>query len=1647
MAGGIRGITVEIGGDTTKLGKALSEVNSKTKSLQGELKGVNKLLKMDPSNTTLLAQKQQLLTRAIDGTKEKLETLKTAQEQAQEQFERGEITEEQYRDLQREIIATEQKLEGLTDELKEFGSVGAQKVAQVGEKMQEVGGKIEDFGKKVSTLSVASGAILAGSVAAFVELDEGYDTIITKTGATGKALEDLNTVADNIFGSMPTDMATVGIAVGEINTRFGYTGEQLEALSTQFIQFAEINGVDLNNSIGTVDKVLEQFNMTADDAGDVLDLITVKAQQTGIGADKLMNLIQDNGATLKDMGIGVREAVVLLSQFEANGVNVESALKGLKKATVEYAKKGVTMQEGLSQTIAKIKNAKTETEALAEVEKLFGAKGANEMVKAIRENRLSVEDLTVAMSEYGGTVADTFNATLDPIDQGKVAMNNLKLAGSELAGVLQSTFAPILIKIVEKIKSFVQGFDKLSPSMKKAIVIALSVTTVLGPIIIGIGKVVSLIGQILTFAPAIKTFITTLNASLAASPWGAIAVSIGAVVAALAIYNSSAKETKTETEKMCEEMDEFNAKVSESAKAYDEAKKARSEAMQGTEREFGYYQQLTNELADITDENGKVIAGYEARANTITGILSRALGQEITTDQMVAQGKQTVIDKINQLINAKKAEIHLSSNEEAYTEAIKNSADALNIYTMAKEHSKRLSEEIAIAEREAAEAAEKYRTSGNLMNVGLAKNSADATTRLRELQEQQVENNKAIEESQKVYLGYQTTIQNYEGLSSAIIEGDAEKINVAISNLVNGFITAELGTEKSLKAQVTNAETQLANLQKAFENGAPGVTQAMVDEAQNLVNRATAEYNKLVGNGESAGAKSGQAIADGVNSKSGEAKSAGKKVAESAKSGTSSVSATSAGANFGQGFVNGILSKLNAVWSAAMSLANRALSAVRSGIQEGSPSRLTRQSGKFFGEGFEIGIKDSISGVLRSVDLLVSETKNAFLGKKGFDIHSPSRYMEDSVGKEIVAGLIKGVNGNKDNAKKSAQELAQMYISETENVIKNKKDWQEIAVGDEIFLWEQLKSNCKKGSDEYKNIELKLFEAHEQYVADERDLNNMSVEDEMLYWRKLASTCDEGSVLYKYSLQQYAEANKEYETTFADLRDERLEEIKKTNDVSLLDQVKYWEDVLKSTESTFKGYSDVQLKLVNAHKNYIEDLRANNDISVQDEMVYWINLLETFEEGTAAYQSVMTYFREANKEYETGFVDDRAQYVDKQKELGEMSLADEVTYWRKLLKITDRNSKNYAKIQEKIYYAEKDLSEKSRELKNNYYSDIEAIEDKLTSDIQGVREAYDNAVSSRQKSIVSSMGLFDAFKPRAEVDKYTLADNLGSQVEALKEWDATLDELSRRKGLKGSDLLSDLQDMGVDSLYTLQQINAMTDEELQSYINLYNEKNKIALERATVENERLKAESESQIRQLTFEANRQLDELESVYIANMEELGLTASGRFKKIGKDMVRGIMDGMASETANFQRYITDFLNSAVSTAQSVLDIHSPSRIFAKVIGRQIPAGIAKGILDNSGVANKAIRDMSNDLINEASLMNGATINRKLNATFTSKLGDGRTLTDVMNTMIDCSNKIYDRLNRLQIVLDSNVLVGETIDKIDAGLANRQILTARGI
>lgn len=533
----IAGITVEIGGDTTKLSKALGDVDKQSKNLKNELKEVEKGLKLNPTSTELLAQKQQILAESVENAKKKLDTLKEAQEQVEQQFKNGEIDEGQYRAFQREVETAEQDLKALTEAEKDFNAEGA-KISAVGESFKEVGDKISGVGEKLLPVTAGITALGAASVAAAMDVDNGYDTIITKTGATGEALADLQAQMDELFAELPIDAEEAGTAVGEVNTRFQITGKELKTVSSQFIKFSKITGTDLNSAIDSTDKIMQKFGVDSSRTSEVLGLMTTVGQQTGISMDSLYSALESNGATLKEMGLDLSDSIALLAEFEQNGVDSATALAGLKKAQAEATAEGKNLGVALGESIDAIKNAGTETEALQIATELFGKKGAAEMAQAIREGRLSIDDLSASLEGYGSVVEDTFEATLDPWDDAKVAVNNLKLAGSELAATFLGMLQPAVNKIVEKVKKLKEWFSGLSDSQKETIVKILALVAAIGPLLIIIGKVVSIIGTAITVVGKLKVAIAAVNAVMLANPILIVIAAIAALVAAIVVlYN------------------------------------------------------------------------------------------------------------------------------------------------------------------------------------------------------------------------------------------------------------------------------------------------------------------------------------------------------------------------------------------------------------------------------------------------------------------------------------------------------------------------------------------------------------------------------------------------------------------------------------------------------------------------------------------------------------------------------------------------------------------------------------------------------------------------------------------------------------------------------------------------------------------------------------------------------------------------------------------------------------------------------------------------------------------------------------------------------------------------------------------------------
>ena len=545
MAVTYKGLTIKFGGDTTELQSALKKIQTETRNTQSDLKAINKSLEFNPGKTELLEQKVRNLNKAYEETKTKLDAYKQAMQQLEEKKRSGEqLTEEeqrQYESLQREIYKCENQLDSFGRELNETKTEAeASKTAlyQFGQTLENNASTLDKYGQNMQALGkgmmAVSGAVTGASLAAFNEVDKGFDNVIRATGATGEAADDLRRSVENVGTSVAGSQKTweeVGSTVGEVNTRFGVTGDDLESLTDQFLQFSSITGVDSVTAVQNAAKAMTAFGVDAEHTDEVLGVIAKTAQETGVSADYLMQQLVNNGTTFRELGLDIDDAAVMLGRFEAAGIPADQMLAGLRKAATNCAESGEDLNTTLVDLTQRLQDPATAAEATQEAIELFGSKSALAFIDAAQSGRISFEDLEQALGEYSGVVSSTFDETIDPIDQSRVAMRELQTAGAELGSEIGSVLAPIISEFAGFVHEVKDAFAALSPEQQEMIAKAILLTGAIGGAVFVFGNLLSAAGQIGGVLKSVAGGWSSLTGLIAANP---IMLGVAAVAAAVA---------------------------------------------------------------------------------------------------------------------------------------------------------------------------------------------------------------------------------------------------------------------------------------------------------------------------------------------------------------------------------------------------------------------------------------------------------------------------------------------------------------------------------------------------------------------------------------------------------------------------------------------------------------------------------------------------------------------------------------------------------------------------------------------------------------------------------------------------------------------------------------------------------------------------------------------------------------------------------------------------------------------------------------------------------------------------------------------------------------------------------------------------------
>ena len=559
----IKGITVEIGGDTTKLQTALKGVNTEIRNTQSQLKDVEKLLKLDPGNTELMAQKHRLLGDAVRETKEKLETLKTAAEQANDALARGEISQSQYDALQREIIETENNLRDLERQAGQ-SAVALQKIAATGEKLKTVGSAIEGVGQKLMPVTAAVGGLGAAAVKVASDFDSAMSQVAAVSGATGKDLEALRDKAREMGSKTKFSASEAAEAMNYMAMAGWKTNDMLSGIEG-IMNLAAASGEDLATTSDIVTDALTALGLSAEDSGHFADILAAASSNANTNVSMMGETFKYCAPVAGALGFTAEdtaEAIGLMANAGIKSSQAGTAMRSMMtnltgevkfvgdafgELTIQTTNTDGSMRS-LGDILADCRAAfaqMSESEKAANAEALVGKNAMSGFLAVMNAAPGDIEKLNSAINNCDGT-AEKMAATMQDNLAGRLTI--LKSQLEELAISIGEILMPYIRQIVGWIQGLVDWLNSLDEGTKKIIVTVALVAAALGPVLIVIGKVVGAIGTIMTVVPQIAsaisgviafvsgTVIPAISAVVAAIGW--VPLAIAAVVAILVVlYN------------------------------------------------------------------------------------------------------------------------------------------------------------------------------------------------------------------------------------------------------------------------------------------------------------------------------------------------------------------------------------------------------------------------------------------------------------------------------------------------------------------------------------------------------------------------------------------------------------------------------------------------------------------------------------------------------------------------------------------------------------------------------------------------------------------------------------------------------------------------------------------------------------------------------------------------------------------------------------------------------------------------------------------------------------------------------------------------------------------------------------------------------
>ena len=1509
----------------------------------------------------------------------------------------------------------------------------------------------------------------AATLEAGMSFEQGMAQVEAISGASAEEM-DLLTEKAKEMGAKTKYSATESAEAFNYMAMAGWTTEDMLNGIEGVMSLAAASGADLATTSDIVTDALTAMGYQAGDAGRLADVMAAASSNANTNVEMMGQTFQYAAPIIGALGYNMEDAAVqigLMANAGIKGTKAGTALRSIlsrlsappKECAEAMEELGISLTDSegnmksLDQVMADLREAFAgldETQQTATAKAIAGQEAMSGLLAIVNAAPADYEKLTKAVKDSEGaasSMADTMNDTVE---------GQLTLLKSQIEGIqiqIYERLAPSLKDGLKTIQNTIAGIDwgkvgdKLGEFAKKAIewfakivenagdIIAIlkTVGTVLAATFV-VSKVLSFAQGITTLFSAFKAMKTAtdaatasqllLNAAQAATPIGLITAAVAGLVAGIAYLIATNDDASQSTQILTDYEQEQIDKINELAQSYNELKAARDEQVEAVNGEFGHYEELAAELDTLVDANGRVKEGYEDRANFILTTLNEACGTEMKLVDGIIENYQDEKKALEQLLQTKKAEAILRANEEAYTTALQKQKEATNNLTTAQGIYAQNKAELANAEKEYNKimnmTAEEYAKQNDLeYDLGAA--SQQLKHDQEELGQKFLEAKAAVGESrmamataQGTYDDYMSTIKNYEGLSSAIISGDAKKIQAALVNMQYDFKTAETATKQSLQNQVRDYEANLASLKQAIANGTPSVTQEMVNQAESMVEAAKAELAKAPADFAEKGDEAAKSYINSLGSDANQEDARGKAqlVMEAANDGLEpNGDETTAGNNFGLGFATGILESEQDAYNAGSNLGTKGTSGLNDGIDSHSPSSITTTSGENFAQGFINGMGNKESSIWQKAWNLAKTAINAL--KAGQKEGSPSKLTYQS-GVYFVQGYINGIVSQNKKLKDTVKGMVATVVKELGNM--SNYNFSVVAESASTMFANAFstKLNYAISKLSYQN-EQKLATFDKTIDKYETEKSNAS--------NKLQTASDKVVKAYEKDQEKTVKAlEKQRDKEVKALekqRDSLIKGIEKSRDsqIKALEKsrdsnIKALEKNQKSSISALERDRDKQIKTIeksrDAEIKAIEKARDNTVNNLQNQL----DNLSYKKEDSARRKQLQREIKSAKEN-----ANKKIQAV---KNASQSKIKAANSYATKEIKAVKENTSKAIKNEksttaDNVKAVKKAASENTKAIKAGYNDEIKTVKTTANNAIKEKKNATSKAIekekANTKKQIAASDKKYDALiaNEKSQKEAYSKASSqmITEYTNAMNEYqsqaqnliDDTINGITDKYNERYDDLLSKQDDLinklkSAGDLFNVSSAGVMTIGDLKAQTQSIKEytdqlqkiKNKVSSELFDQIASYDMKEGSAFMKQLLAMSAKDLEAYNKAYTEKMEaaqkagesiyktDMQKVASDYQKEIdqafndlpaqleqmGIEAMKGFLNGLTTNTDYMEAEIKTYVKAIVDTFKKDLKISSPSKVMFE-IGDYTGEGLVNGLKSTINSVKKVAQEMA--------------------------------------------------------------------------------------